>query len=232
MDKKTLKFIEVVMNWWENNRRNFPWRTTKNPYKILITEILLRKTTATHANMTYEKFFEKYPTVTKLAKADLNELKEIIEPLGLVNQRSGQILALSKKVVEDHKGKIPRTSEELMELPGVGKYTSAGVMCIAYQKDEPMVDTNFVRVVGRYFNFKSERKQPYADPKLWDLVRDMIPKGKCKEFNLGLIDFSSAICIPKFPRCNKCLLKSSCNYYNVKVLNKIELTTNPDSNFS
>jgi len=213
MDKKTSKFIITILNWWNTNKRNLPWRNTSDPYKIIISEILLRKTTATHAKMAYDNFFDKYPTVFELAEADINELKEIIKPLGLVNQRSGQIIALSKKVVEDYGGEIPRETKLLLELPGVGKYTCAGVMCIAYQKDEPMVDTNFVRVIGRYFDFKSEKKYAYTDIKLWDFVREMIPKGKCKEFNLGLIDFSSAICIPKFPRCPKCTLKGNCSYY-------------------
>lgn len=214
MDKKTLKFIEVIMGWWENNRRDFPWRNTIDPYKILITEILLRKTTATHANSVYKNFFTKYPTIYELADANINELKEIIKPLGLVNQRSGQIVSLAKRVIKEYEGKIPSNNESLMDLPGVGKYTCAGVMCIAFKQDEPMVDTNFVRVIGRYFSFKSEKKYTYTDPKLWDFVRRMIPKGKCKEFNLGLIDFSSAICIPKFPRCPKCPLNGKCDYFS------------------
>lgn len=217
MDNKSLKFIETIMDWWENNRRDFPWRNTTDPYKILITEVLLRKTTATHANGAYTQFFEKYPTVYDLANANIGELKEIIRPLGLVNQRSGQITALAQKVINDHSGKIPNDIKQLMELPGVGRYTCAGVMCIAFKKDEPMVDTNFVRVIGRYFDFKSEKRYAYTDPKLWDFVRGMIPKGKCKEFNLGLIDFSSAICIPKYPRCPKCPLKDKCDYYGVNI---------------
>ena len=214
MDKKTSKFIEITLMWWKNNRRDFPWRHTSDPYKTVITEILLRKTTATHVNMVYDIFFNKFPTIHKLAKADINKLKDIIKPLGLVNQRSGQIMQLAKMIMIEYGGEIPDSPELLMKLPGVGEYTTAGVMCISYKKDEPMVDTNFVRVIGRYFGFKSEKKYVYTDPKLWDFVRSIIPGGMCKEFNLGLFDFSNAICIPKNPRCDKCPLNINCCYFH------------------
>jgi A/G-specific adenine glycosylase len=218
MDSEAKKeFVKTILCWWEKNRRDLPWRHTKEPYLTLITEILLRKTTATHVNSIYQKFFEKYPTIQKLAGCEKKELKNIITPLGLAEQRSEQLIKLAKTVIADYNGKIPEKRSDLLKLPGVGNYTAAAVSCISYGQDTSTVDTNFVRVIGRFFNFKSEKKSVYMDKKLWDFVTGMIPKGKCKEFNLGLIDFASAVCIPKNPRCSECNMKECCIYFNKQV---------------
>lgn len=214
MDHETLEFIECILNWWETNRRVYPWRKTSEPYIILITEILLRKTTATHVNSIYDSFFLKYPTIEKLAKTDKDSLKETILSLGLSNQRSEQLLKLSKTIVEEYNGKIPREYEDILNLPGVGKYTAGALMCVSYKSDEAMVDTNVVRVVGRYFDFKSDKKEVHTDVNLWDFVRYLIPKGRCKEFNLGIIDFANSICLPRIPKCKKCPLNNLCKFYN------------------
>lgn len=207
-------FQESILKWWDTNRRDYPWRKTSDPYIILITEILLRKTTATHVNSIYEKFFTKYPTIEKLADAKKESLKQSIESLGLASQRTEQLLKLSKIIVEEYGGEIPNKYEYILNLPGVGRYTAGALMCIAYKSDEAMVDTNVVRVVGRYFDFKSKKKQVYTDIKLWDFVKKLIPKGKCREFNLGIIDFANEICLPKIPRCGRCPLNLHCKYYN------------------
>lgn len=128
-------------------------------------------------------------------------------------KRSEELSKLSNYVVENYMGEIPDDMEKLIELQGVGKYTAGGVLCQAYQKDTAMVDTNVVRVIIRYFNFKSSRKRPRDDPKLWNFVKKLIPKGKCREFNLGLIDFATAICISRIPKCEICPLNINCRYY-------------------
>lgn len=212
MENKNSKFVTEILRWWELERRNFPWRNTTDPYIILVTEILLRKTTSGHVNSIHHPFFVKYPTIYELANADEIELKSIIKPLGLSNQRSKQLIKLAKIILNEYGGEIPANYSDLIKLPGVGKYTSSAVMCNVYNKDCAMVDTNVVKIVGRYFGFKSEKKPAYNDPKLWEFVEDLIPKGKSKEFNLGLIDFVSSFCTSKKPKCEKCPLNVYCNF--------------------
>lgn len=216
LDKKTTVFVKTILNHWENCRREFPWRKTKNPYYILVTEILLRKTTASQVDKIYAQFFDKYPNPDFLANADHDEIKKLLKPLGFVNKRSEGLIKLSKQIKENYDGIIPNDSSKLMKLYGVGKYTSGGVMCLAYNIDSAMVDTNVIRVIERYFNFKSSKKRPRDDEKLWYFVKNMIPKGKCKEFNLGLIDFASSLCTSKNPKCIRCELKNSCDFYSVQ----------------
>lgn len=206
-------FQKTILRWWNEKRRNYPWRKTSDPYLTLITEILLRKTTATHVNSIYNTFFKSYPTIQSLATATKKEIKELITPLGLANQRSEQLSKLANTIINKHSGQIPKTYAELLDLPGVGRYTAGAVMCVAHKQDEAMVDTNVVRVMVRYFGFQSGKKTPYTDPKLWEFVKDLIPKGKCKEFNLGIMDFANAICLPKIPKCNDCPLNKSCKFH-------------------
>lgn len=212
MNEKTNHFTEIVLNWWDTKRKKFPWRKTTKPYQLLITEILLRKTTAPQVNSIYTKFFEKYSTVLDLAEADCKDLKKLLYPLGMEKKRSKELLKLSNVIIKEYKEEIPSTEEELIKLPGVGKYTASGVLCQAYNKDSAMVDTNVVRVVTRYFSYKSPRKRPRDDPMLWSFVKSLIPHGKCKEFNLGLIDFAGDICTPKNPKCSVCPLNEYCDF--------------------
>lgn len=211
MDKEN--FTKTMIGWWEKNRRDLPWRRTKDPYHILIAEILLRKTSAGHAILVYDQFLKNYPSINCLAKANFKELRNLIKPLGLANQRSKQLIDLAKKLEQDYGGEIPVNCKELLSLPGIGNYTSSGVRCLAFGKDEPMVDTNVVRIVGRYFSYKPKKNPAYNDPGLWIFVNQLIPPGKCKEFNLGLIDFVNAICTSKKPKCYKCVLNKTCRYY-------------------
>lgn len=214
MKNKKKIFTQVILNHWKNNQREFPWRNTNDPYVILITEVLLRKTTASHVNSIHHEFFKKYPSIYALANSNIRDLKKLIKPLGLSNQRSEQLIKLAKIIVSNYGGEIPTNFLELVKLPGVGRYTSSGVMCNAFKKDYAMVDNNVVKIVSRYFGYEFQKNPPYTDPQLWEFVESLIPKGKCREFNLGLIDFVSEICKTKKPRCKICKLKNQCIFLN------------------
>lgn len=210
---KTQIFVKFILSWWETDRRDFPWRKTTDAYRLLITEVMLRKTTAKQVSFIYSKFFKKYSTITELAEAELEELETILYPLGMEKKRSKELSKIAKIIVKEYNGKIPSEIDKLMELYGVGRYTASGVLCQAYKIDQPMVDTNVVRVIGRYFGFKSSKKRARDDPELWSFTENLIPEGKCKEFNLGLIDFAGYICNSRSPKCDLCKLSRYCTYY-------------------
>lgn len=212
MDKK--KFVNHILNFYDTKAREFPWRKTKDPYKILLTEILLRKTTSTQVNLIYSSFFTQYPNLESLAEAKLEDLETLIKCLGLFKQRSEQMKTLARIIIKKHGGEIPKNYTDLINLPGVGMYTVGGFLCLACKEDISMVDTNVIRVISRYFNFRSKNKHIINDKKTWKFVTDMIPPGKCKEFNLGLIDFASVICTPHNPKCEKCPLNDECYFFN------------------
>jgi len=210
------KFAEEMVLFYKRRGRRFPWRSTRDPYVVLVSEIMLRKTTAQQVSALFEKFFSKYPSPESLAKAGVDELKEILKPLGMERIRAEQLKKLAKILVEEYGGQVPTAVKDLLRLPGVGRYTAGAVACLAYGEDEPMVDTNAVRVVTRYFGFKSARKRPRDDPKLWEFVKSLIIPEKCREFNLGLLDFASSICRTKKPKCGGCSLRGHCSYYRAR----------------
>jgi A/G-specific adenine glycosylase len=212
MDKQTSKFVETILEWWKSNKRLFPWRNTSDPYFILVTEILLRKTTSKQVNSIYAEFFREYPTVEALFIADNEKLKNLISSLGLSNQRTDQLSKLSKVIIDEHEGRVPSEYSQLLDLPGVGRYVAGAVMCQSYNEDKAMVDTNVIRVIVRYFDFKSDKSDPSTDSRLWDFVKYLIPKGKCKELNLGIIDFASSICLPIKPKCSIGPLNGYCEF--------------------
>ena len=214
MDRTVVReFSSRILEWWRRWGRDFPWRRTKDPYKVLIAEILLRKTTAAQVVKMYESFLSEYPNPSSLAAASEERLKELLRPLGMEHRRAELLIKLGRTIEEKYKGKLPSSIKELTKLPGVGRYAAGAVLCLAYGADEPMVDTNAVRLIQRVFGFRSSRARPRDDPKIWAFAKSLIPRGMGKEFNLAVIDFASAVCTARNPKCNVCPLKDICYFY-------------------
>lgn len=203
-------FAKKLLDWRLKNTRDFPWRKTKNPYRILIAETLLRKTTAKQVQQIYSSFLEEYPSPQHLASADGCMLKKILRPLGLENRRAALLKKLAQDLIKKYGGAVPKHKEELMKLPGIGRYSANAVLCLAYGEELPMVDTNVIRVVTRFFGFKSKRVRLKDDPSLWTFVESILPSSKAKDFNLGLLDFAARVCTARNPKCNECPMGDLC----------------------
>ncbi|MEM2589578.1 MAG: hypothetical protein QXT44_07275 [Candidatus Bathyarchaeia archaeon] len=204
------KFADLLLEWWKLNKRDFPWRRTNNPYVILVSEMLLRKTTAKQVNAIFEKFFTKFPNVKMLAEADEEEIEELIKPLGMEHKRAVLLKKLANELLKNHGGAIPASQDDLLKLPGVGRYSANAVLCFAYGKDAPLVDVNAIRVFQRVFSVKSQKRRIKDDTTFWEFVAETIPKGKAREFNLAIIDFAHEVCRPKKPKCAICPLCVIC----------------------
>ena len=205
-------FAQKLLKWWQNNKRDFLWRRVRDPYKILIAEILLRKTTARQVDRIYEGFLERFPSPEALAKASDKDVKNILTPLGMEHKRAKLLIEIGKILEERYCGGVPSRPEEIASLPGVGRYATNAVLCLAHGEDVPMVDTNAVRVVQRVFGFKSSRARPKDDPQLWKFVGTLIPLGRGREFNLGLLDLAATVCMPRSTHCLGCPLVEVCMY--------------------
>jgi A/G-specific adenine glycosylase len=206
------EFVARLLKWWSEHKFDFPWRNTNDPYKILIAELLLRKTTAKQVKALYENFLSKYPDVETLSRASISEIENTIRPLGMEHKRAVLLKSLAEDIVQKHMAHVPTSEDELLKLPGVGLYVANAVLCFAYGRDVPLVDTNAVRIFQRVFGFKSQKHRPKDDPLLWKFVAKIIPPGKARDFNLAIIDFAHSICIPRKPRCNICILGNICKY--------------------
>lgn len=199
-------FSRRLLAWFSSNARNFPWRNEKDPYRILVAEKLLQQTTYGHVLKVYDVFFEKFPDVQSLARAEVSEIEAVIRRLGFQRQRAKQFKKLASVVLTEYGGRIPSSKEALLRLSGIGDYVANAVLCFAFNKDEPVVDMNVRRVVGRFFGWKKVK-----DAEIEERLRGLIPRGKAKQFNWGIIDFSALICSRK-PKCRKCFLSDLCSY--------------------
>lgn len=210
---KKVAFGRLILQWWKDNKRDFPWRHSKDPYNVLIAEMLLRKTTAQQVEKIYNIFLEKYPTPQALSNANESELKNLLKPLGMEYRRAELFVKFGKIVSEKYRGSIPASPKELLQLPGVGPYTNNAVLSLSHGKDEAMVDTNTIRVVSRVFDFSSLKARARNDMKIWKLARSLVPRGKSRDFNLAVLDFASLVCRAGNPKCNICPLADACVFY-------------------
>jgi A/G-specific adenine glycosylase len=204
--------VKNLMEWHTRYRRNFPWRVDPNPYKVLIAEIMLQRTRAEQVAKIYEDFLRKFPTAQDAARADMNEIAKLLEPLGL-RHRIPRFFDLLRTLSSDYGGNVPHNFEQLVNLPGVGRYIASAVSCFGFNMKVPVVDANVVRVLGRFFGVSSSKKRAHTDDLFWNLAQELIQKSDCVKFNEALLDFAAIICIPR-PRCNRCPLSSMCHFFN------------------
>lgn len=206
-------FSKRLLAWWKNNKRDFPWRHTNDPYAVLIAEMLLRKTTALQVDRLYRALIGKYPDVKSLSEADENELRDMIKPLGMEHKRAKLLKEVNNVIIESYKGVIPSAQKELLQLPGIGPYAANAVLSFSHAQNVPMVDTNFVRLIERVFGFKSSRARARDDKQIWEFAETLVPKGRSKEFNLAVIDFAASVCGARVPKCEVCPLTSVCTFF-------------------
>lgn len=206
--------VESLLEWHTSNNRNyFFWRKTKNPYHILVAELMLQKTTAKQVQGLIESFLEKFPSVLDLENARIEDIKELITPLGMEHRRARVLKSLAEVIVEKHEGEIPNSEKELLALPGIGQYIANSVLCLAFGRETPLVDTNIVRILERVFSIKSERARARTDSMIWDFVKQMTPSGKSRDVNLALLDLGALVCRHGTPKCKVCPISKFCDYY-------------------
>lgn len=211
-------FLEKLLAWYEKNKREFSWRRTDDPYKILVAEMMLQKTTSKQVAGLFDKFIEKYPSPASLTNASLAEIEELITPLGMEHEKAKRFKEWAQELVTKFDGRIPRNRKNLISLSGVGDYIANAVLCLAYNENVPLLDTNVVRVLQRVFGMKSMKARVRRDKSLWKVYEGMIPKGRAKNFNLAVIDFAALVCKARNPKHDVCPIKDICELYKVEYL--------------
>jgi A/G-specific adenine glycosylase len=202
------RFRRGVRRWYREGGRDLPWRRTRDPYAVLVSEILLHQTTVATVAPVYEAFLARFPNVAALAAANLGDVKAITDPLGY-KIRGAWLHAIARVVVDRHGGHIPATLDELMDLPGVGRYTAGAVMTFAYGRPAGVLDTNVTRVLARYFRVVPDGTARRLH-ELWALAEAVVPRRDPWHFSQGLMDFGATCCRAKKPRCRVCPLKADC----------------------
>ncbi len=209
-------FLNNLLEWGNNNYRNFCWRIDISPYKVLVSELMLQRTTANQVEKVFTRFIRKYPNIKNLSSSDSEVLIKIIKPLGLYKRRLKVFLTISNQIEKYFNCKIPNYYEDLKELFGVGIYIANAILCFSFNEKVPIVDTNIIRIFQRFFNFKSDKKYIETDKKIWEFAKILMPETNYQLYNYSLLDFGSLICKSKNPECDKCILKKKCYFYNLK----------------
>jgi A/G-specific adenine glycosylase len=198
-----------LLAWFEKHRRNLPWRQTRNPYAILVSEILLQQTTVEAARPYFERFLQRFPTVHDLARASLEEVLQVWAGIGYY-ARARNLHEAAKRIVENFGGQIPSDFETLLQLPGIGRYTAGAIASIAFGKRVPALDTNAIRVLSRLLGWQGDPKSATFQKRLWDAAMALLPDEAPGEFNQALMDLAALICLPEAPKCAACPLQPFC----------------------
>ena len=206
------RFRRILVDWSEKNRRPYPWRGRNDSYEILISEILLRKTTRLQVSNVYERFIHEFPSPMALASATTKAIVDVIRPLGLENVRALSLSNLGEILVREFSSNIPSRKKDLLSLPGVGEYTANAVLCLAFNQKTALLDTNSIRVLCRVFSYEPEKKRARNDSKMWKFLEGIVPSESAREFNIGLLEFASEMCTSIDPKCERCPMILICDY--------------------
>lgn len=202
-------FSRKLLTWYGRHKRDLPWRRTRDPYRIWLSEILLQQTRVEAVIPYYERFLARFPNVTALADAPLDDVLKTWEGAGYY-ARARNLHRAAQVVAYERGGKFPRTVEGLLELPGIGRYTAGAIASIAFGVDTPVVDGNVVRVLCRYYGIRADPRTSATRERLWELAEGLVPAGEARDFNQALMELGATICLPKNPRCLLCPVQADC----------------------
>lgn len=210
VDPARLAFLRnAIRGWGRKHLRRFPWRETRDAYRVLIAELMLRRTRPAQVLPVYETFVKMYPSPRDLGKASAASLYRLLTPLGL-RWRARNVIAVAKELVSLSPDAL-RNPSALKTLPGVGDYVASTVQIMVSNRAEAVIDTNVIRVLGRYWGLRvhaeARRKREFKE-----LAAECVPKRDAKRYTLALVDLGASICTPRRPRCGDCPLRPCCSF--------------------
>ncbi len=200
----------ALLDWYEIEARDLPWRRTQDPYAIWISEIMLQQTQVDTVLSYYQRFLERFPNLEALAKASVDDVLKAWEGLGYY-RRAVNFHRAATIVQNEHSGAIPSTAAQLWQLPGIGPYTAAAIASIAFGEDVPVLDGNVIRVITRLFCIEGDVGKSATKTELLRTLESLVPPGEASAFNQALMDLGARICRPKNPACVSCPVRASCS---------------------
>jgi len=202
-------FRRRLRNWYDRAARDLPWRRTNNAYHIWVSEIMLQQTQVATVVPYFERFLKAFPSVTQLAIADEQTVLRHWEGLGYY-RRARQMHAAAKRIVAEHRGKIPRKADLLRDLPGIGPYTAGAILSIAFDAREPILEANTIRLVARLLAITEDVGSTKVQNLMWSFSDQLLPRKEVGIFNQALMELGSLICTPKSPACDVCPVADLC----------------------
>lgn len=198
---KTAEMRPRLFRWYQSAARRLPWRSTRNPYKILLSEVMLQQTQVSRVLEKYPLFLKRFPTLSSLARSTPAAVIVAWRGMGY-NNRAVRLRLLARTIQEQYAGRLPSDPEILKQLPGIGRYTANAVACFAFDQRVPVVDTNIARVLSRVF--------PQTKSDVWKTAERILPQRQVYEWNQGLMELGALVCTASNPRCGECPLARLC----------------------
>jgi A/G-specific adenine glycosylase len=199
----------ALLKWYGRRRRDLPWRRSRDPYRVWVSEIMLQQTQVETVKPYFRRFLRRFPSVRALAEAPADAVMKAWEGLGYY-ARARNLRRAAKIISSEFGGRWPESPEELMKLPGIGRSTAGAISSIAFDHDAPALDGNVARVLCRIFRVRRNPRESRTQKTLWDMAQELLPTGHAGDFNQALMDLGATVCVPRNPRCALCPLAALC----------------------
>jgi A/G-specific adenine glycosylase len=212
-------FSKTIISWYSANKRKLPWRDTKDPYKIWLSEIILQQTRVNQGMAYYKRFIETYPEITSLASAHEDEVLKLWQGLGYYS-RARNMHATAKEIMKTYNGVFPSKNSEIRSLKGIGEYTAAAISSFAFNEAWPVVDGNVFRVLSRYLGIYTDISSSVAKKEFTQIAGELMHGNDPAIFNQAIMEFGALMCKP-VPNCSECPLAKTCHAFitkNISVL--------------
>ena len=209
-----------MLSWFAKRKRDLPWRRTKDSYRIWLSEIMLQQTRVAAVIPYYERFIENFPDVNALASAPTDHVLKSWSGLGYYS-RAKNLQSAAKEIVARHSGEFPRTHEWALALPGIGRYTAAAVLSIAYDAPHAVLDGNVARVLARIFALRGDLRVPATWRQLEAAAQELLAMKSPGDWNQSMMELGATVCTPKSPRCDECPVKKWCRARELGIAEKL-----------
>ena len=206
------KFQQSLLDWFEVSKRDLPWRRNRNPYVIWVSEIMLQQTQVATVVPYFERWLQKYPSIAALAKARESDVLKAWEGLGYYS-RARNLMRGAQRIMARHAGKLPSTVDELLQIPGIGRYTAGAIASLAFDRPEPALDGNVMRVLCRVWDIAGDPRRSPLQRRLWSMARQLATGTDTARLNEGLMELGALMCTPQTPKCSSCPLRRQCRAY-------------------
>jgi len=200
----------LLLDWYQRVKRDLPWRRSRDPYRIWISEIMLQQTRVDQALPYYKRFIARFPDVTSLARADLDEVLRLWEGLGYYS-RARNMHKAAKQIVDVHNGRFPDTYDEVISLRGIGPYTASAIMSIAFGQPQPVVDGNVIRVISRLYGIGEDVRLSLTQKEIERYAALLLDRSSPGDFNQAMMELGATVCTPKAPACPSCPFQLRCH---------------------
>jgi A/G-specific adenine glycosylase len=209
--RRERNFQSRLLRWFDKHGRDLPWRRTRDPYHILVSEVMLQQTQVRRVEAYYHRFLASFPTLPALARAAPARVREAWDGLGYY-RRSEHLHRLARQVMTEHQGRIPDDVERLRGLPGVGRYTAGAILSFAFERPAAAVDTNVARVIRRAFLPRTGAARAVGDRRIWAVAERLLPRSgpRIWAFNQAIMELGALVCTARVARCGECPVRAVC----------------------